>query len=135
MAEVASQPIVSENSTRADKSLPELPKPVEKPKLGLDDFHIHRTIGTGSFGRVHLVKEKSGSKYYAMKALVKSDIVKNRQVEHTVNEKKILEMLDHPFLVKLQATFQDSKNLFFVLEYIQGGELFTYLRKCGVRLF
>ena len=103
-------------------------------KLGLSDFVINRTIGTGSFGRVHLVKDKSSSKYYAMKALIKAEVVQNRQVEHTVNEKKILEMLDHPFLVKLHATFQDSLHVFFVLEYIQGGELFTFLRKSGVIL-
>ena len=113
------------------EGLPELPR-LKSAKPGLDEFTIQRTIGTGSFGRVHLIKEKNGTNYFAMKALIKADIVKNRQVEHTVNEKKILEMLDHPFLVKLHTTFQDSKHLFFVLEYIQGGELFTYLRKCGV---
>lgn len=116
-----------------EKELPALPKP--KPKLILTDFVISRTIGTGSFGRVHLVKEKSSNKYFAMKALTKADIVRNRQVEHTINEKKILELMDHPFLVSLHATFQDSKNLFLVLEYIQGGELFTFLRKSGVRPF
>jgi serine/threonine protein kinase len=110
------------------KSLPALPT-----KKTLNDFVIGRTIGTGSFGRVHMVKDKSNNQYYAMKALIKAEVVQNRQVEHTVNEKKILELLDHPFVVKLITTSQDSKHLFFVLEYIQGGELFTYLRKCGVR--
>ena len=110
------------------KSLPELPK-----KKSLNDFVIGRTIGCGSFGRVHMVKDKSNNQYYAMKALIKADIVVNRQVEHTINEKKILELLDHPFVVKLITTSQDSKHLFLVLEYIQGGELFSYLRKCGVR--
>ena len=108
------------------KSLPGLPK-----KLVLNDFVVGRTIGTGSFGRVHMVKDKVSNQYYAMKALIKSEVIQNRQVEHTINEKNILELIDHPFVVKLITTFQDSKHLFFVLEYIQGGELFTYLRKCG----
>jgi serine/threonine protein kinase len=111
------------------KTLPSLPA-----KKGLEDFVVGRTIGTGSFGRVHMVKDKKTNQYCAMKALIKAEVVQGRQVEHTVNEKKILEMIDHPFVVKLITTFQDSKHLFFVMEYIQGGELFTYLRKCGVRL-
>lgn len=111
------------------KSLPSLPS-----KKGYNDFVIGRTIGTGSFGRVHMVKDKVTNQYYAMKALIKSEVIQNSQVEHTINEKKILSLIDHPFVVKLVTTFQDSKHLFFVLEYIQGGELFTYLRKCGVRL-
>lgn len=70
-----------------------------------------------------------------MKVLKKNEIIKLRQVEHTVNEKMILEMLDFPFLVKTLGTMQDSNNLYIVLEYIAGGELFSYLRKSGVRLF
>lgn len=67
-----------------------------------------------------------------MKVLKKSEVIKLRQVEHTMNEKLILEKLNHPFLVKMLGTFQDSTNLYLVLEYVQGGELFTYLRKSGV---
>ena len=95
-------------------------------------MEIKNTLGTGSFGRVHLVKYKPTNKHYAMKVLRKSEIIKLRQVEHTINEKNILEQLDHPFLVKMLGTFQDSNNLYIVLEYIQGGELFSYLRKSGV---
>jgi serine/threonine protein kinase len=101
-------------------------------KLKIEDLDIRNTLGTGSFGRVHLVKYKPTGKHYAMKVLRKSEIIKLRQVEHTMNEKCILEVLDHPFLVKSLGTFQDSNNLYLVLEYIQGGELFTYLRKSGV---
>jgi len=100
-------------------------------KYGLPDFIIDRTLGTGSFGRVHLVRYKNDGKYYAMKVLKKAEIVKMKQVEHTVNEKNILEQLDHPFLVEMLGTFQDANNLYFVMEYVQGGELFSYLRRCG----
>ncbi|KAL2912746.1 cAMP-dependent protein kinase catalytic subunit [Polyrhizophydium stewartii] len=65
-----------------------------------------------------------------MKVLRKNEIVKMRQVEHTINEKHILELLDFPFLVSMLGTFQDSANVYFILEYIQGGELFSYLRRC-----
>ena len=101
-------------------------------KLKLEDLDIRNTLGTGSFGRVHLVKYKPTGKFYAMKVLRKSDIIKLRQVEHTLNEKQILEQLKFPFLVDMLGTMQDSKNLYLVLEYVQGGELFTFLRKSGV---
>lgn len=104
-----------------------------KQKLTINDYHINATLGTGSFGRVHLVRSKIDNKFSAMKVLRKNDIVKLRQVEHTVNEKQILDQLDMPFLVKMYGTFQDSNCLFIVLEYIQGGELFSYLRRSGVR--
>ncbi|KAI8805948.1 kinase-like domain-containing protein, partial [Cladochytrium replicatum] len=97
----------------------------------LDDFVIQNTLGTGSFGRVHLVRLKTNGKYLAMKVLRKAEIVKLRQVEHTMNEKSILEKLEFPFLVRLHSTFQDSVNLFFVMDYVAGGELFSYLRKNG----
>ncbi|KAJ3271877.1 camp-dependent protein kinase catalytic subunit [Terramyces sp. JEL0728] len=100
-------------------------------KLKIEDLEIRNTLGTGSFGRVHLVKYKPTGKHYAMKVLKKAEIIKLRQVEHTMNEKNILEQLDFPFLVKILGTFQDSNNLYLVLEYVQGGELFTYLRKSG----
>jgi hypothetical protein len=105
-----------------------------RPRFQLHDFEIRNTLGTGSFGRVHLVKAQVSNKYFAMKVLRKNEIVKLRQVEHTINEKHILTMLDHPFLVGMLGTFQDSNNLYLVLEYVQGGELFSFLRKSGVSI-
>jgi serine/threonine protein kinase len=100
--------------------------------MRIEDLEIKNTLGTGSFGRVHLAKYKPTGTYCALKVLKKSEVINLRQVEHTLNEKHILEKLDCPFLVKLHGTFQDSNNLFLVLEYVQGGELFTYLRKSSV---
>ncbi|TPX32142.1 hypothetical protein SmJEL517_g04729 [Synchytrium microbalum] len=97
----------------------------------LSDFQIMNTLGTGSFGRVHLVQELATKEYRALKVMKKSEVVRLKQVEHTINEKTILEQLRHPFLVHLYGTFQDSQNLYLVLDYIPGGELFTYLRKSG----
>ena len=54
-------------------------------------------------------------------------------MEHTLNEKYILENVNHPFLVALVAAFQDESNLYMVMEYVGGGELFTYLRNVDVR--
>ncbi|KAL6621807.1 Pkinase-domain-containing protein, partial [Neocallimastix sp. 'constans'] len=106
------------------------PSTVEKKKFKLEDFVIMQTLGTGSFGRVHLVKHKESGKYYAMKVLVKRQIIESKQVEHTINEKRILETLDHPYMVNLIGSFKDNRNLYIVLEYVCGGELFSYLRQC-----
>ncbi|KAF9134601.1 camp-dependent protein kinase catalytic subunit [Linnemannia schmuckeri] len=98
-------------------------------KFNLDDFRIHRTLGTGSFGRVHLVQSRFNSRFYAMKVLKKTEVVRLKQVEHTNNEKMILERVEHPFLINLWGTFQDVRNLYMVMDYVVGGELFSVLRK------
>lgn len=95
------------------------------------DFELMQTLGTGSFGRVRLAKDKSSGKFFAMKILKKHDIIKLKQVDHVISENKILADIDHPFLVGLQGFDQDSQYLYFLLEYISGGELFTYLRTEG----
>ncbi|EDO17744.1 hypothetical protein Kpol_1033p50 [Vanderwaltozyma polyspora DSM 70294] len=102
---------------------------VSKGKYTLKDFQIMRTLGTGSFGRVHLVRSVHNKRYYAIKVLKKQQIFKMKQIEHTNDERKILKIVEHPFLIRMWGTFQDSRNLFMVMDYIEGGELFSLLRK------
>ncbi len=66
-----------------------------------------------------------------MKILRKHDVIRLKQVEHIMNEKNVLQQLDHPFIVKLYKTFQDEHHLFIIMEYVVGGELFSHLRKVG----
>lgn len=103
-----------------------------KGKYTLTDFKIERTLGTGSFGRVHLVQSKHNQRYYAVKVLKKQQVVKMKQIEHTNDERKMLQRCKHPFLITLWGTFQDSKNLYMVMDFIEGGELFSLLRKSQV---
>ncbi|KAJ8660019.1 hypothetical protein O0I10_004246 [Lichtheimia ornata] len=100
-----------------------------RPKLKLADFHVLRTLGTGSFGRVHLVQSRVNARYYAIKVLKKSEVVRLKQVAHSNNEKHILESVAHPFLVNMWGTFQDDVNLYMVMDYVPGGELFSILRR------
>ncbi|CAO0795321.1 unnamed protein product [Mucor circinelloides] len=100
-----------------------------RPKLKLDDFHLLRTLGTGSFGRVHLAQSRHNGRYYAIKVLKKAEVVRLKQVEHTNSEKSILESAANPFMVNLWGTFQDDINLYMVMDYVPGGELFSILRK------
>lgn len=104
-----------------------------KGKYSLSDFSIHRTLGTGSFGRVHLVQSIHNQRFYAIKVLKKAQVVKLKQVEHTNDERAMLERVKHPFLVTLWGTFQDAKNLYMVMDFAEGGELFSLLRKSQVR--
>lgn len=102
---------------------------VSKGKYALTDFAIMRTLGTGSFGRVHLVRSVHNGRYYAIKVLKKHQVVKMKQVEHTNDERRMLKLVEHPFLIRMWGTFQDAKHLFMVMDYIEGGELFSLLRK------
>ncbi|TMS35805.1 hypothetical protein L596_003122 [Steinernema carpocapsae] len=97
----------------------------------LDDFDRIKTLGTGSFGRVMLVKHKQKGSYYAMKILDKQKVVRLKQVEHTLNEKRILQAIEFPFLVNMEYSFKDNSNLYMVLEFISGGEMFSHLRRIG----
>jgi protein kinase A len=105
---------------------------VTKGKYSLTDFDILRTLGTGSFGRVHLVQSKHNQRFYAIKVLKKAQVVKMKQVEHTNDERRMLSDVKHPFLITLWGTFQDWKNLYMVMDFVEGGELFSLLRKSGV---
>ncbi|KAI0317286.1 kinase-like domain-containing protein [Amylostereum chailletii] len=103
--------------------------------LRLTDFEIKGTLGTGTFGRVLLVRHRatpSGTtNVFAMKVLRKTEVIRLRQVEHVKAERYILSRVRHPFIVDLYATFQDSLNIYMLLSYVPGGELFTHLRRAG----
>lgn len=95
------------------------------------DFVRIRILGTGAFGVVYLVKHISSGKFYAMKMLEKEKIVKLKQIEHSLYEKKILNGLNFPFVIYLKYFFKDNVYLYYILPYIVGGEMFSHLRKAG----
>ena len=79
-----------------------------------------------------MAKHKKSNKVYAIKMLKKSEIIRLKQVDHIHNEYKILSSLNHPFIVEMKGVIPtDPKFLHFILEFIQGGELFTILRTQG----
>jgi len=94
----------------------------------LDDFIILQTIGVGSFGRVHLARLKANGEYYALKVMRKEDIIQYKQVEHILNEKHILEEINHPFIINILCGFQDNTNIYIATDFSCGGELFSFLR-------
>lgn len=64
---------------------------------------------------------------YAVKIIKKSGLVDDESLEHVLTENRVLQTLDHPFLVKLYFSFQTADRLYFVMEYIRGGELFFHV--------
>ena len=96
--------------------------------VSLEDFQIMKILGRGSFGKVSLVQYKPTGEYYAMKSLKKDVLLDQDQVESTILEKKILQSLDHPFLVGMIFCFQTVERIYFVMPFIRGGELFQHLR-------
>lgn len=102
---------------------------VPPPKLNLEDYELLKPLGEGSFGRVYLVKHKKTGEYWAFKQLRKHEIIKSKQVDHLRNEVYILNSLSHPFIVRMNGMTQDSRHLYIGMEFLPGGELFTYLRR------
>ena len=104
----------------------------KKMKIKVKDFEKLKTVGLGSYGRVRLCKQKKTGEIFVMKILKKNEIIKQKQVDHVYSEFNILSTLKHPFIVQLVGfNFEDPKYIYFVLEYVQGGELFTLLRTKG----
>ena len=99
-------------------------------KVSLSDFKILKVLGRGTFGKVCLVQYKSTKKYYAMKIMRKNIILEHDQVTHTLLEKKILQNLNYQFLVGMPFCFQTQERLYFVMNFIRGGELFNHLHNC-----
>jgi len=95
----------------------------------LESLEIRSTLGCGAFGRVKLCKY--GEDFYALKCQAKRAITESGLQEHVLNELRVMRRIDHPFIAKLFSALQDDKYIYFVLELLQGGELFTHLRNRG----
>lgn len=111
-------------------SLREIMSEKNKLKINISDYEKLETVGLGSFGRVRLCRNIKTNKIYVLKILKKAEIIRLKQTDHIYSEYHILAFLNHPFIIQLMGVnFDDPKYLYFLLEYIPGGELFTLLRK------
>ncbi|XP_048868168.1 serine/threonine-protein kinase Sgk3-like isoform X1 [Brienomyrus brachyistius] len=104
--------------------------PSANPHAKPTDFDFLAVIGKGSFGKVLLAKRKLDGKYYAVKVLQKRIIVNRREQKHIMAERNVLlKSLQHPFLVSLHYSFQTTDKLYFILDFVNGGELFFHLQR------
>ncbi|KAG9234105.1 camp-dependent protein kinase A [Amylocarpus encephaloides] len=103
--------------------------------LSVKDFELVRTLGTGTFARVWLVRlsnpaEQDRDKVFALKVLRKVEVIKLKQVDHVNHERSVLaDVAGHPFITTLITSFSDHDSLYMLLDYCPGGEVFSYLRK------
>lgn len=103
--------------------------PSERP-LKPDDFEFLRVLGRGSFGKVLLARRYADQHLYAVKVLEKRAVVRRNETQHIMAERNVLRNNQlHPFLVSLHASFQTREKLYFVLDFVNGGELFFHLQR------
>jgi serine/threonine kinase 38 len=99
--------------------------------LKADDFELIKCIGRGAFGEVFICqkKDETTGAVYAMKRMRKSDMLKKKQVYHVRSERDVLAeaAAKNPWIVQLMYSFQDDAHLYMVMEYMQGGDLISWL--------
>lgn len=115
------------SKSKDSKSGSSAPKSFLDPSIKLENLVAKRTIGTGTFGRVKLVQDKTNDKVYALKCLQKHHIKKSHQVKNVIAEKTAMASMSHPFVLKLYNTFQDKDQLYMALEIVYGGELWSLM--------
>ena len=101
-----------------------LPKPIN-----IRDYELSKTIGIGSYSIVKLGKTQQTNKFYAVKKIKKTDMIKLGLVEHVRNEIKALSVAESIFIEKYQGFALDDKYIYIATELVLGGDLATHLRK------
>lgn len=106
---------------------------LRRAKMNKSMFESICVLGIGAFGQVDLVRKRDDpQRLYAMKILHKSDVFNRNQAAHVKAERDILAEADNEWVVKLYYSFQDDENLYFVMDYVPGGDLMNLLIKLHV---
>ncbi|XVE58887.1 hypothetical protein DITRI_Ditri04bG0205000 [Diplodiscus trichospermus] len=113
------------------RSLRTSPIHSSKDRTSIDDFEIIKPISRGAFGRVFLAKKRTTGDLFAIKVLKKADMTRKNAVESILAERDILISVRNPFVVRFFYSFTCRENLYLVMEYLNGGDLYSLLRNLG----
>ncbi|XP_057446894.1 probable serine/threonine protein kinase IREH1 isoform X2 [Lotus japonicus] len=113
------------------RSLRTSPIHSSKDRTSIDDFEIIKPISRGAFGRVFLAKKRTTGDLFAIKVLKKADMIRKNAVESILAERDILITVRNPFVVRFFYSFTCRENLYLVMEYLNGGDLYSLLRNLG----
>ncbi|KAL1202711.1 putative serine/threonine protein kinase IREH1 [Cardamine amara subsp. amara] len=102
-----------------------------RDRTSIDDFVIIKPISRGAFGRVFLAKKRTTGDLFAIKVLKKADMIRKNAVESILAERDILINVRNPFVVRFFYSFTCRDNLYLVMEYLNGGDLYSLLRNLG----
>lgn len=123
------QPAAPGNEQNIDMDQEQAGRP---PHYSLADFELLRVIGRGSFAKVFMVELKRTKRIYAMKVINKKMFVldENEDIDWVQTEKHVFERAsNYPFLVGLHSCFQNESRLFFVIEFVRGGDLMYHMQR------
>ncbi|XP_017785215.1 PREDICTED: cAMP-dependent protein kinase catalytic subunit gamma-like [Nicrophorus vespilloides] len=101
----------------------------ENIRVDIEDFDVLAKLGAGAFGKIFLVQHKLSKSYYALKVLKKKLLKRTKQIDHTLTEKRVMQTMRHPFMVGMEFHAVDNCNVYFVMPYMHGGDLFGVLNK------
>ena len=119
--------IISHEVAKRDKQREE----TATPTIAWGDLDVRQVLGEGSFGSVRLTVHTKTKTPYALKAMHKGHLIATNQVNNTVNEKRIMQECEHPFILTCAAAFHDRTHVKLLLGLALGGELFTRMSKVG----
>ncbi|XP_042492106.1 probable serine/threonine protein kinase IRE4 [Macadamia integrifolia] len=100
-------------------------------RTSIDDFEIMKPISRGAFGKVFLARKRTTGDLFAIKVLKKLDMLRKNDIERILAERNILITVRNPFVVRFFYSFTCSDNLYLVMEYLNGGDLYSLLRNVG----
>ena len=101
----------------------------DRKVVDMKDFDLYRFLGAGGFGMVLLTQMTATKKYYATKVIDKRILISQNQTHSIFREKEVLALVEHPFIVALRYAFQTEDHLCFVLDFIEGGNMYSDLMR------